>query len=235
MEKKVAENEVNKLVSISMKMDSRQQILLLIALAYRYSYFLSEAVRKGEVENGEMFFKENFIKPCKLVIGYLRANRKIARKIAKDLKGAAHPLAKFYEAHEDDMSVMPVLAVICLFLALVTVSGKTLVKGDWEMIYLYPTVGYAYGFTDSEEYEGLKDTIDIYLENELEMLSGIVNTVKKQCPVQNRNSPPLTDEFIADLLDTSSYDLERLFDKFLPEYYEGIDPDDLNKDDEEES
>lgn len=229
MEKKAVMNAVNKLMSLSMRMDSRQQILLLITLAYRYSYFLTDAISKGEVADGEIFLKESFIKPSKLVIGYLRANRKIARKIAKELRGREFPLIGFYKDHQDDVSALVVHAVICLFLALVLIRGQSLVKGDWEMVFLYPTGGYVFGF-DPKDNESLKEAVDVYLDNELEMLMATVNTVKKKCPVQNHNSLPLTDECIAELLHDASFDVERLFDVILNENNDESDPDDSAND-----
>lgn len=212
IDKKAAEAEINRLVSTSMKMDSRQQILLLITLAYRYSYYLTESVRNGEVEDGDVFFNEYFIKSCKLVIGYLRANRKIARKIAKDLKGQEEILGEFIDRHEEDLNVMPVHAVLCLFLATVLISGQSLVKGDWQMLYLYPTVGYGYGLASSDDLEeDMQNAIKVYIRNELDMLETAVDIVKRKCPVQNRTSLPLTDEFIANLLDDISFDLQRVF------------------------
>ncbi len=233
MDKKAVEAEVNKLISISMRMDCRQQILLLILLCHRYSYFLSEVIRNGQVEHGEVFFKECFIKPCKLVIGYLRANRKIARKIAKELKGKEYVLAAFMNEHDDDMNVMPMHAVLCLFLALVIISGQSLIKGDWQMLFLYPTVGFGYTIDDYKNKidDDGQNLMEACLENELDMLEYTVDVVKRKCPVQNRNSLPLTDEFIAELLDDSSFDMERVFgDKNNEddEYYDADDdPEDI--------
>lgn len=210
VDKNAVEAEINRLVSTSMKMDRRQQILLLITLAHRYSYYLRQSVKKGEVEHGDIFFHECFIEPCELVIGYLINNRKTARKFAKELKGAERILGEFVDNHQSDMNVMPVHAVLCLFLAVVLINGQSLDKGDWQSLYLYPSVGYGYGLASSDD-DDKKNVIEAYIRNELDILESAVDIVTRKCPVQTRTSAPLADEFVAKLLDDSSYDLQRVF------------------------
>ena len=219
MDQKILENYVNRIINTSMKLDTRQQILLLITLAYRYSYFFSEAIAAGKVEHGEEFLTECFIKPCTLVVGYLKSNRKIARKIAKELKGKEDVLALFMNRYEDTMAIMPMLSVICLFMAIVLIHGQPLLRGDWQMVILFPTSDWNFCLENQTDKE-TRELINLCAGNEIAVLRDTVDFVKKKCPAQNHNSLPLTDEFISELLDYASSDIEKVFNSKPGEFWE---------------
>ncbi len=220
----VLDQESNRLVDICLKLDRRQQILLCIAMSYRYGHFLANdlKLKEDELEEiGKDFFQKFFMVGFKLALAYVGTTRKRARKYAKDLDEYPAMLMDIMENLTEYLNPLAMQAVLCLFATTLLISKeKPLGKILLSMMFFCPTAVFTSSIVsfyeddrnknDSNMHVICKDP-DSFLTSELTLLAETVDVVRRKCPVQTRNAPPVDHEILKVLLKLVTSNLEKKF------------------------